>query len=308
VASPAEARSTTLGGAPAAPSGTPSVVPVAPLASAVAVVALGPGQYGVTARSPIALSRRVQVQTRSSDGAWHAVEPGGALDWSTGCAPPEPAAPPCVELAAEHAQILPAWSGLACGADPAPSPRPPTTPIAAGPLRVVVQACDGDPTHWPSEPTELPASLGALERARAGSALVRGIVAGANPGDFSEPGLEVSGRIADLAVIPGVEANLSAAALDGLGRWLRSPEGFDEAVARRCKRANAFGFRLWRQVPPFASQVTELTVDFHCHSLVVVNQVGREREVSGAYFDALRGDLLALVRGALPEAAATIPP
>jgi hypothetical protein len=175
--------------------------------------------------------------------------------------------------------------GLARRTDTTPVPRPPTTPNASGPFGVVLQACRGDPTRCSSEPTELPATLGALERGRAGSALVRRMVTGADPGDLSEPGLEVSGRIADLAVTPGSEANLAPAALEGLGRWLRSSEGFDEVVARRCKRADAFGFRLWRQVPPLDVQGTELTVDFHCHSLVVVDPVGRQREVRGAHFD-----------------------
>jgi hypothetical protein len=86
-----------------------------------------------------------------------------------------------------------------------------------------------------------------------------------------------------------------------LARWLAG-SGFDDEVVRRCKRADAFGFRVVRKPTELAPEVTEVAVDLNCNSIGVVYQEGEQRLRSDAFFDASREELIAILNSAMPSA------
>jgi hypothetical protein len=94
---------------------------------------------------------------------------------------------------------------------------------------------------------------------------------------------------------------LSAAAAQRLIALLRSNEGIEDDVIKRCQPGVMVGFELRssaRDVPGPAPQST-VVLDFGCSALHV-RGIGSD-PIATSYFDALYADFVALAREALPD-------
>src|SRR5690606_19084892 len=115
--------------------------------------------------------------------------------------------------------------------------------------------------QWVSPDFRLPASINAMYRARAALHLESATAARLHALDVVDD-LAVNGRrIAGFAVVNGSEVELPRDRVLALARWLTG-DGFDDRVVRRCKRADAYGFRAVRKVPGGGNERTELAIDF----------------------------------------------
>jgi hypothetical protein len=184
--------------------------------------------------------------------------------------------------------LLPSGSSLA-------EPRPGAV------YRFVILPCDEPKMRWPGPEFELPTSSKALYRARSAARVESATVMQLNALDAVDDLAPDAGRVAGVAVARGTEALLSSDGVAALARWLAGP-GFDDQVVRRCKRADAFGFRVVRKPTELAPEVTEVAVDLNCNSIGVVYQEGEKRLRSDAFFDASREALIAILNSAMPGA------
>ena len=104
-------------------------------------------------------------------------------------------------------------------------------------------------------------------------------------------------RIAGYATV-STEIPLSEPLVTELAQWLSGP-GFKDDVLRRCKRANAIGFRGVRRAPGLdLNEATEVAVDLHCNSIAVVYQEGAVRRRMDAFFDPSRPVLMGILERA----------
>jgi hypothetical protein len=166
--------------------------------------------------------------------------------------------------------------------------------------RLVASGCGGR-GQWVSPDFTMPASINALYRARSAAQLEAATVARLHALDVVEDIAVSEQRLAGFAVESGSEVALPGDQVAPLARWLES-DGFDDRVVRRCKRADAYGFRAVRKLPGGGEEGTEIAVDFNCNSVAVVHDESGKRLRSDAFFDASRAALIEIVKSAMPGA------
>ncbi len=134
-------------------------------------------------------------------------------------------------------------------------------------------------------------------RWQASEGVVSGIIARLVAWDV-QPDADDPNRIAGFRVVPGSERTLSQDLIADLVRWLRAEDGFIEGRARRCRRTQAVGFRLQRQIDGQMS-TAEIAVDFPCNALFLRIPGPEGPRAAYRFFDPSRAGLLAIVNRAL---------
>ncbi len=280
-----------VGADPAVPSGTSGALEITPL---------GPGRFALRSAGSLELSASARIERRTTAGAYEPVALAGGFRLSEVCDTGGSPASDCITLGAGETRVPGAWNGGACAGPCCPSGAPQSAP-SEGVYRLVASGCGARGGQWVSPDFTLPLSINALYRARAAAQLEVATVARLHALDVVEDIAESEQRIAGFAVESGSEVALAGDRVAALARWLTG-DGFDDRVVRRCKRAEAYGFRAVRKLPGGGDERTEIAVDFNCNSVAVVHDESGKSLRSDAFFDASREALIELVKSAMPGA------
>lgn len=293
------------GGTEAVTSGAPAVDarPLAAPPPTVDWIDLGVGRFAVRATTSISLAADAQIQKKTAAGSFAAVslEPGFRL--TDECGKPTGGSD-CRTLSAGEVIVPAAWDGADCAG--ACCPTRDADPLHPGVHRWVVSGCPTSASSastplWESPEFTIPSLYRVLYRARAAAHLHTARVARLDALSDDEADTTSPDRIAGYATI-AAEVPLSEQLVSELAQWLSGP-GFKDDVLRRCKRANAFGFRGVRRAPGLdLNEATEIAVDLHCNSIAVVYQEGAMRRRMDAFFDPSRPVLQDILERALPAA------
>ena len=137
-----------------------------------------------------------------------------------------------------------------------------------------------------------------IARWNATMGVVGGTVLRVEAAGRSVPGPKLAGYL----VLSETERPLSEHALEELVALIRSPDGFDDSVTKRCNPGISVGFRLMRKhaVEQKQQTRTELVVDFGCNRLLIGDAQG-DSDAQASYFDPSRAAFVELVQLALPE-------
>ncbi len=134
-------------------------------------------------------------------------------------------------------------------------------------------------------------------RWQASEGVVQGMIARLVASDVQSDAHDPN-RIAGFRIVPGSGRPLDPDLLADLVHWLRAEDGFIEGLARRCRRDQAVGFRLQRQIEGQMS-TAEIAVDFPCNALFLRVLGPGSPRTAYCFFDPSRADLLAIVTRAL---------
>lgn len=262
---------------------------------------LGAGRFALRANDTVALSAGARLEGREADGTFAPVPLETRLYLGGDCTR-ERAAANCRTLRAGDVIVPAAWDGSSCAGSCCPVRD--EDPRYSGSFRWVISAC-GTPSSTRSASPEfaLPGRYRELYRIRAAAHLQSANVAQLDPRSADDGVVADPDRIAGHATF-SAEVPLSDELVRELAQWLSGP-GFKDDVLRRCKRANAFGFRGVRRAASLElTEVTEIAIDLHCSSVAVVYEEGGVRRRMDAFFDPSRRVLMSILERALPGASA----
>ena len=273
----------------------PSVVPAAP---ALVVGNAGPGRFALHAAQSVQVATAARLERRNADGTWVA-DPvpdgtrGYVLSESCSASPP----PACRSLLAGETLRPVAWSGDECAAQCGKPCWPER--FQSGVHRLVVTSCTAPHERFEGPMFEMPSSGKALARLRAAADVAH--VRAARVDGILELGATASapGHIAGLREISGTSQELSAELTAELLQWLRSKDGFNDLVAKRCAPSVRVGFVFTREGPSAGgnAQRTDVSVDLNCRAL---NMVQNSEELSSSYFDPSYQELFSILSRIFP--------
>jgi hypothetical protein len=268
---------------------------------------LGAGRFALRADQPVALAAEVELEQKLASGTFAPVVLDVALPLAGDCAP-RAARASCRTLTTGELVLPGAWDGSSC-AGPC-CPATPADPRHSGTFRWVVSGCPTSggsgsapalSARSPSPDFALPSGYRALYRSRAAAHLRGASVARIDALSADDGATPSPDRIAGHATL-GAEVQLDEPLVGELSQWLSGP-GFEDDVLRRCKRADAFGFRGVRRAPGVdLEEDTEIAIDLHCSSIAVIYREGAIRRRMDAFFDPSRAIILSILERALPGA------
>ncbi len=271
----------------------------------VTITNLAPGKFELVATDAVALATRATIERRGPDG-W---TPLSNLDLDQGFRLVESCggtAPACVQVDAGKVVRPMPFLGFDCSAQCNHSCRA-NSWTGPGEMRVVVHGCNGDTAVGPS--FEMPSSehVGqSFERWSATTDIVRGTAMRLSiPQRVWNVGDPATKRTLAGFDIDSKEVPLAETELATLLELLRSPTGYDDEIAKRCRFGQLVGFRLVRS-PATTGKPTEhdleLAIDFRCMKLFIVEggEAGLPRTIHATHADPSRPGWLELAKASLP--------